>query len=858
MATVEDAPDDQSAPGPRRSTWAPPPGGFDESALRAGDPARAAVPSEQPVDSEPEPALPAPPPRRSLDDDEIVRALEAAQGPTTETIDLIAQIEQQMSLREREVAEYREWEAEMVALGTPDAFAALENSRGSFTGVIPVITAESAYAVTVPVPGAIDEADVAERTDAADRAVAHARPGEDETASVADPDAKDTPASQSNTAAAPARVHSFEALLAGAVDLPHRAEPLELAEDHLAPSLDQLSRGWRNDELSGVSGPDSAIDVAEPDADAAETDADVSEPDIDPAETDAAEPDVDAGDAVEPDATASVSDVEVAQPHADSAALADSAELAGADEQAGTAELAATAAPAQTADPVDVTPPLEPAPPAEPAITALPARPRERTRASVWQVEAAGLEPTPREARTGRASRMLWLWFALSSSAVSMGVGAVVFSLGLSLRQAIVAVLVGVGLSFLPLGLGTLAGKWSGQPTMVVSRASFGLRGNIVPALLAVITRVFWASVLLWLLATSMSSALAHGQLLGALSEGQASAIALAVAFVIAAAIAFFGFRLLAIVQLVLGIASAVLVIGLIVLTAGRINLDNALLVPDGDWFVALGGAVVVFSVVGLAWATSASDLARYQQPGAPGGRSMVWATVGATVPPFVLISWGALLSASDSALAPALATDPIAALAAVVPSWFLIPLMASAALSLLAAVSVALYSSGFAIQATGLRVPRQFAVVMGGILLLIGAAVLSAAALPFDLVLRDVATTLAVPVAAWVGIFAAELMIRNRRFSSRSLLASGGAYADVRWLNLGALVVITVIGYGFTAATLDGYGWQGYLLDALNVARDSPLALTDFGVLVALGLGLITPIAFGVAAIRDQESAGA
>ncbi|WP_166871607.1 cytosine permease [Salinibacterium sp. ZJ450] len=844
MATVEDAPDDQSAPGPRRSTWAPPPGGFDESALRAGDPTRDAVPSEQPVDPEPEPALPAPPPRRSLDDDEIVRALEAAQGPTTETIDLIAQIEQQMSLREREVAEYREWEAEMVALGTPDAFAALENSRGTFTGVIPVITAESAYAVTVPVPSAIDEADVADgadvadRTDVADgtatsdRAAAYARPSEDEDASAADLAAEDTPASPNETAPAPARVHSFEALLAGAVDLPHRAEPLELAEDHLAPSLDQLSRGWRNDELSGFSGPDSAID--------------------------AAEPDVDAGDAVEPDATASVSDVEVAQPHADSAAPADSAELAGADEQAGTAGLAATAAPAQAADPVDTTPPLEPAAPAEPAITAVPARPRERTRASVWQVEAAGLEPTPREARTGRASRMLWLWFALSSSAVSMGVGAVVFSLGLSLRQSIVAVLVGVGLSFLPLGLGTLAGKWSGQPTMVVSRASFGLRGNIVPALLAVITRVFWAAVLLWLLATSISSALAHGQLLGALSEGQASAIALAVAFVIAAAIAFFGFRLLAIVQLVLGIASAVLVIGLIVLTAGRINLDNALLVPDGDWFVALGGAVVVFSVVGLAWATSASDLARYQQPGAPGGRSMVWATVGATVPPFVLISWGALLSASDSALAPELATDPIAALAAVVPSWFLIPLMASAALSLLAAVSVALYSSGFAIQATGLRVPRQFAVVIGGILLLIGAAVLSAAALPFDLVLRDVATTLAVPVAAWVGIFAAELMIRNRRFSSRSLLASGGAYADMRWLNLGALVVITVIGYGFTAATLDGYGWQGYLLDALNVARDSPLALTDFGVLVALGLGLITPIAFGVSAIRDQESAGA
>ena len=40
---------------------------------------------------------------------------------------------------------------------------------------------------------------------------------------------------------------------------------------------------------------------------------------------------------------------------------------------------------------------------------------------------------------------------------------------------------------------------------MVVSRASFGLVGNIVPAILAVLTRVFWGGVLLWLLAISIA-----------------------------------------------------------------------------------------------------------------------------------------------------------------------------------------------------------------------------------------------------------------------------------------------------------------------------------------------------------------
>ncbi|MDN2897760.1 cytosine permease, partial [Campylobacter jejuni] len=76
-------------------------------------------------------------------------------------------------------------------------------------------------------------------------------------------------------------------------------------------------------------------------------------------------------------------------------------------------------------------------------------------------------------------------WFAGTSSLISVGVCATMFLLGLRLRQLLVATLFGVALSFLPLGRGTLAGKWCGQPTMVVSRATFGLRGNALPTVLA-------------------------------------------------------------------------------------------------------------------------------------------------------------------------------------------------------------------------------------------------------------------------------------------------------------------------------------------------------------------------------------
>ena len=114
---------------------------------------------------------------------------------------------------------------------------------------------------------------------------------------------------------------------------------------------------------------------------------------------------------------------------------------------------------------------------------------------------------------------MFWLWFAANASLLSIGLGAAIFGLGMSLRQSIVATLAGIALSFFPLGLSTLAGKRSGQPTMVVSRATFGLVGNVLPSLLSLISRLFWGAVLLWFLATSISGVLIGAELDGGIGE---------------------------------------------------------------------------------------------------------------------------------------------------------------------------------------------------------------------------------------------------------------------------------------------------------------------------------------------------
>ncbi|MGH1551035.1 purine-cytosine permease family protein [Leifsonia poae] len=348
---------------------------------------------------------------------------------------------------------------------------------------------------------------------------------------------------------------------------------------------------------------------------------------------------------------------------------------------------------------------------------------------------------------------MFWLWFAGTSSLISVGVGATLFVLGLSLRQLLVATLFGVALSFLPLGLGTLAGKWSGQPTLVVSRATFGLRGNLLPTVIALVVKLFWGSVLLWL----------AGSAAGSLTEAEgwpgnavaATVAALAVTIVVAVVVAYIGYALVARVQLVLTIASAVLIVLMIMATWQHVDLSRALDAPDALWTHVVTGAVLVLSYVGLAWAMSSAEVARYQRPLSSGGAAMLWATFGAGVPPFVLVSYGGLLAASNPGWAADLAQDPVGALVGLgLPGWYPVPLLLAVGLSLISALVLALYSTGFTIDALGVRLGRRWSTLVAGAAIAIAGGVLAATVTDLSSVIRGVPTALSVPVAAWVGVF--------------------------------------------------------------------------------------------------------
>ena len=90
-------------------------------------------------------------------------------------------------------------------------------------------------------------------------------------------------------------------------------------------------------------------------------------------------------------------------------------------------------------------------------------------------VEMTGIEIVDDAQRTAKPSDLFWPWFAANVSVFGMSYGSWVLGFGISFLQATVVTVIGVVVSFFLCGLIAIAGKRGSAPTMVLSRAAFGL-----------------------------------------------------------------------------------------------------------------------------------------------------------------------------------------------------------------------------------------------------------------------------------------------------------------------------------------------------------------------------------------------
>ena len=467
-------------------------------------------------------------------------------------------------------------------------------------------------------------------------------------------------------------------------------------------------------------------------------------------------------------------------------------------------------------------------------------------------IEANGLNVIAESERGGRARSLFWPWFAANVSVLGLGYGAFILAFGVSFWQALIVGAVGIVLSFTLCGLVAIAGKRGSAPTMALSRAAFGVLGNRVPAVISWLLTVGWETVLAALAVLATSTVLGE---LGVPNGTPTKIVALIVVAALIIAAGVFGFHVVMRLQLVITIVTGVLTVVYVALTLPHVDLGAVAALPAGGTPAVIGAFVFMLTGFGLGWVNAAADYSRYLPRTSKAGPVVWWTTFGAAIAPVVLLLFGLLLAGSSKKLDEAVYNDPIGALSTILPTWFLVPFLVVALLGLIGGAALDIYSSGLSLLSAGLRIPRYAAAGVDGVIMIAGAAYVVFFAGSFIFPFQGFLITLGVPIAAWAGIFLADLLLRRRDYADAELGDPAGRYGRVRTGAVVLLVVATLLGWGLVTNTYaDWLGWQGYLLGPIG-GRKGEWAGANIGVLVALVVGFVGTLLLTRGAVRRQES---
>ena len=465
-------------------------------------------------------------------------------------------------------------------------------------------------------------------------------------------------------------------------------------------------------------------------------------------------------------------------------------------------------------------------------------------------IELNGINFINESERKGSARSLFWPWAAANVSFLALSYGSFLLGFGISFWQATAAALIGTIGSFALVAISSLAGKRANAPTMTLSRAAFGVKGNRLPAFLSYLIFVGWETVLVSLATLASETVFTRvgnidpdiSRVLGFLLAGGLTIIG-----------GVLGFKVIMRIQFFLTIITILLTAGYILLTIDSVNWDKVSSLPTGTTAGFIGALIFAITGIGLGWVGCAADYSRYLPRTVSGKAVIGWTIFGASVVPIVLVIYGSLLAASSDELNNLVASDPIGALTTLLPTWYLIPFALVAVLGLIGGAILDLYSSGLTLVSIGLPVRRYVAASIDGLIMTIGTIYLVWFASDFFVPFQGFLITLGVPVAVWSGLFVADVLMR-KSYSEDELFDPKGRYGAYNFKSIGLVIFGTIIGWGLVTNSLASWlSWQGYLLEPIG-GKEGQWAYANLGVIAALLIGFTGHIVLSRKKIKKEE----
>ena len=418
-------------------------------------------------------------------------------------------------------------------------------------------------------------------------------------------------------------------------------------------------------------------------------------------------------------------------------------------------------------------------------------------------LELNGINVIAESERHGNPRNLFWPWMAGNVSLLALSYGSFVLGFGISFWQATLIAILGTIGSFALVAVSSLAGKRSNAPTMALSRAIFGVRGNVIPGFISYLVFVGWETVLVSLATLATGTVF---QEFGHIDKNLAQVIG----FLFAAGLTIFGgvlgFRVIMRIQRWLTITTLVLSIGYVLFTFNKIDFGKVNSIETGTRSSLISALIFVITGIGLGWANSAADYSRYLPRNSSSKAVVGWTIFGASLVPILMVIYGALLAGSSKELSDKVAADPIGALTTLLPLWYLIPFAIVAILGLIGGSILDLYSSGIALVSIGLPIKRHIAASIDGAIMTLGTIYIVWISDSFFIPFQNFLIKLGVPVAVWTAMFVADVLTR-RSYNETALFDLNGEYGSWNLKATAVLIVGTIVGWGFSGNSFSNFG---------------------------------------------------
>ena len=449
----------------------------------------------------------------------------------------------------------------------------------------------------------------------------------------------------------------------------------------------------------------------------------------------------------------------------------------------------------------------------------------------VFSVEQHGINPIPLHDRHGHPRELFWLWMGANLIFTYIIYGALAVSFGASFWGCVVALLLGNAL-FVLVGLGGITGPRAGSPTLVVSRAAFGVLGNIPAVVLG------WLTIIGFGVVNAVVGTLALTELareLGLDPGDGTRAVALGLVLVVTFAAAVWGHATVAVLErwLAYALGAGVVLLLVFVLPDARpsFRAQPAADTSFGVWLLAF----FIFASGPFSYLNVPADYSRYMRPDTPKRPIALWTLLGAMVPSVAMGLIGiAAATATDM-------TDPVAGLVALTPDWFVVPFLAIVVGGSITNNILGLYSSGLVLQVMGVPLRRSRTVIIDAVLITLG-SIYAVFVSDFTTSLTNFLSLMVIWIAPWGAIYLVDVWLRRNRYDVEALHdPRGGRYRYRDGVNYRALAALA-LGILAGGAFANSVEWQGPLIGLIGGGDLSVVVgfLVGGGIYLALMRGRI------------------